>query len=276
MVVKRACCALMFLFCSCSSYKEPYLNLRVEFDPAMVDVAKEFLLEAAKTRGWFVYENKMIHSNSSGGHGEFSVFMAPHEEAVRQNRWLVYALSAETSLSVQVYDYGDIPLAELDSFARHVEVGLENVTGSKVCRKHTRKSYCDEPTEPLLRYKARVVSSMVAETGNLLWQVQRAWPNLRVHDVTGLMDEVTGRSDAFEVLLFFNPPTNQWDKVLKISNEADPRIVLLELYEVADMPNEEIRRLSNQTREAMEARFGSRFCRVNLLTGLCDAELAGR
>ena len=270
---KFSSCMLVVCLSSCSSYEEPYLNLRVDFDPTMVDAAKHLLTETARSKGWRVDEKI---DQTPGGHAELSVFVFPHDEAVRQQRWLLYARSAKRSLSVHVYDYGDVSLKDLDTFARQIEVGLERVTGSGVCREHTRKGYCDEPKEPLIRYKARFVPGMVTETAEPMRTIQRSWPYLQLQDFSPLMEEITGRTDSFESLLFYDSPSTRWKKALKIGNSADGRYAILELYQVSGMSAEEVNRLADQSRSVFETHFGSPFCRIDHATDLCGAELAER
>lgn len=268
-VLGHACRTLALCLFSCSGYKEPYLSLKVDFDPGMVDAAKGLFTETAGTRGWLA--SATVEDGFGGEHDELSVYVFPHEEAVRQLRPLLSGRSVKRSISVQFYDYVDIPLTELDGFVREVEDGLERVTRSKVCRVLTRRGYCDQPRQPLLRYKARFVPAMATGTGDLIREVGRSWPRLRSQGFTELMEEIAGSSDAFEALLFYDSPSDRWKKALRIGNEADRRFAILDLYEVAGMSSEDIRVLADQARDALEARFGSPFCRVDLATNLCDA-----
>ena len=264
-------CALLLCMGSCGSYMPPYLNLDLDFDPALVSAVARLISDAADSRGWLVSDNSDFASKrNSDGVAKLWITVFPNdEEAVREGRVILSAGSIPTSLWVHLYDHGDVPLSELDAFALEVEAGLERVTGYKSCRVLPRRGYCDEPGEPLLRYKARVAPGMKAGAGRLLDRIGRSWPNLRSSDWSDAMPEITGRAGAFEALLFMDHPDSPWKRVLKFRSGDEGRFAMLELFEADGMSKGDLQRLAEQAIDALEARFGSPFCRVDPQTGLC-------
>ncbi len=265
-----ACLGMLVCLCSCSTFKDLYLHLHVAFDPAKVDAVKELISEAAGSRGWLVSDNSDLLSSFSDGVARLSITVFPNDEdATRNGRGTLWAISTPQSLAVQLVDWGYVPLQELDAFALEVEAGLERVTGSEVCRVLPRRGYCDEPGEPLLRYKARAAPGMKTGAGRLLDRVGRSWPNLRSSDWSDAMPEITGRAGAFEALLFMDHPDSPWKRVLKFRSGDEGRFAMLELFEADGMSKGDLQRLAEQAIDALEARFGSPFCRVDPQTGLC-------
>ncbi len=263
-------CALLLCLGSCGSYRPPYLNLDLDFDPVLVNAVEGLISDAADSRGWFVYETSDFVSTRADGTSRVSIYVFPYdEEAIRKHRAILWATSSKSSLSVHLHDHGDVPLSELDAFALEVEAGLERVTGYKSCRVLPRRGYCDEPGEPLLRYKARVAPGMKTGAGRLLDRVDRSWPNLRSYDWSDAMPEITGRAGAFEALLFMDHPDSPWKRVLKFRSGDEGRFAMLELFEADGMSKGDLQRLAEQAIDALEARFGSPFCRVDPQTGLC-------
>ena len=218
----------------------------------------------------------------SNGRQQFTFAMFYNEEAVLMWRPVLWLTE---SLSIMFFDRGDMPLAELDGLIEEVRTGLEDRLGVSLCRRISRKSVCEEQKAPLLRYKARFHPDMektfresghfLPETFHVLFDLAKGRPHLRADNFTNHLKKITGRSDAFEVMLFYKPdPKVRGQRILDIGNEADSGIVVMNLYGGNGLSDEDVGRLASEAKDALKARFGEPFCRANLETNLCDAEHA--
>ncbi len=75
---------------------------------------------------------------------------------------------------------------------------------------------------------------------------------------------ITSGIDAFEILLRQNG-----DRVMLVSNASIGTKLLLKLYEPEHMAVEELNRLADEFKDALEDQFGLEFCPVDLRTQLC-------
>ena len=272
---KLACCVLIVLLSSCGEPPEvPYLQYRVEFEAEMAEAASGTISRLAKSRGWYVRREEGVPAEGSEEAALFSMAVFPEPKALREGKAILRVRAAQSHLLARFHDHDDTPLKELDGFALEVEAGLECVTGAEVCREDVRKGYCDEPRAPDLLFKARFVPPMADGAADALRAVAARWPGLRARDHTEVVKGMTSWPHAFEALLLRESPGGGWRKALKVGNGDNQHIAQLEAYQVGGQSAADMHRLAQEAIEALEARFGSPFCRVDFATGLCGAGAA--